>query len=103
MLKSIARKVGSGEKKFNVTINFEGVADEQIQQDAMSFYVWKIQRTIREASDEDKAKMFEDGITLHATEVGKPVVSTEQIVAKMTIDQAEKAIALLTAKLAARK
>ncbi len=99
MLNSIKRTVGSGSKKYDVTIGFEGMDDEQVQADAMSFYVWKIQRTLRDASDEERVDYLADGIHLHATEVGKPVVSTDKMVNQMSDEQAAKAFELLKAKL----
>ncbi len=99
MLDSIKRTVGSGGEKFDLEVSFNGMSDEQIQADAMSFYVWKVQRTIREASDEDRAEMLKDGINLHATEVGKPVVSTTQMVDKMSDAQALEALEQLKTRL----
>ena len=99
MLDSIKRQVGSGGEKYDLEVSFGGMNDEQIQADAMSFYVWKVQRTIRDASDEDRAEMLDKGINLHATEVGKPVVSTTQMVDKMSDAQALEALEQLKARL----
>lgn len=99
MLDSIKRTVGSGGDKYDVEISFKGMNEEQIQQDAMSFYTWKVQRTIRDASDEDRADMLDKGINLHATEVGKPVVSTSQMLDKMSDAQALEALEQLKARL----
>ena len=62
MLDSIKRQVGSGGEKYDLEISFKGMNDDSIQGDAMSFYVWKVQRTIRDASDEDRAEMLENGL-----------------------------------------
>ena len=102
MLKSIKRTIGSGGVKYDVTIGFEGMNAEQIQQDATSYYVWKLQRQIRDASDAQREAWASAGITIHATEVGKSVVTTEELVGKMTDEQAEKAYKLLEAKLKAK-
>ena len=67
--------------------------------DAMSFYVWKLQRQIREATETQRNRWATDGITMHASEVGKAIVTTEEIVDKMSAKEAEKAIELLKAKL----
>lgn len=99
MKKAITRKIGSGGEKFDCTITFDGMEIEAIQEDAMSFYVWKVQRTIRDADEDAKADMLENGIHLHATAVGKPVVSTEKMVDSMSDEQAEKALEKLKARL----
>ncbi len=103
MLNSIKRTVGSGKGddkvKYDLTIGFDDMDVEQIQADAVSFYVWKVQRTIRDASDEERQDMLDNGIHLHATEVGKPVVSTDKMVNQMSNEQATKAFELLKAKL----
>ncbi len=99
MKNTITRTVGSGEKKYDVTVGFDGLDVDQIQADAMSFYVWKIQRTIRDADENARADMLENGIHIHASDVGKPVVSTEKLVAQMSDEQAEKALAELMARL----
>ena len=67
MLDSISRTIGSGDVKYDLTIGFSGMDIEQIQADAVSFYAWKVQRTIREGSDADRADYAENGINLHAT------------------------------------
>ena len=95
----IKRTVGSGGNQYDVIVAFNGMAVEDIQKDAMSFYVWKIQRQIREASDDQKAIYKKNGITLHASEVGKPVVDTGELVEKMTDAQALEAFELLKSKL----
>lgn len=99
MLQSIKRTVGSGGVDYDVTINFDGMNEEQVQQDAVSFYVWKLQRQMREAGDAQKETWKREGIVVHAQEVGKKILSTEEIVDKMTTDQAEKAYERLKAKL----
>ena len=99
MLDSIKRQVGSGGDKYDLEVSFKGMNEEQVQQDAMSFYVWKVQRTIRDADDDAKVDMLENGITLHATEVGKPVVSTSQMVDKMSDGQALEALEQLKTRL----
>ena len=80
MLKSIRRTIGSGGVKYDVTIGFDGMNDEQIQQDATSFYVWKLQRQIRDAGESQRETWARDGIAIHATEVGKTVMSRESSV-----------------------
>jgi hypothetical protein len=99
MLKSIKRTIGSGGVKFNVTLNFEGVGIEQIQQDAANYYVWKLQRVIRDADEKSRSKFLSEGINIHVNEVGKTIVTTEQLVSKMSDDQALQAYELLKAKL----
>ncbi len=99
MKNTMTRTVGSGGEKYDVTVGFDGLEPEQIQADAMSFYVWKIQRTIRDADESARTDMLENGIHIHASDVGKPVVSTEKLVAQMSDEQAEKALAELKARL----
>lgn len=99
MKKAISRTIGSGGDKYDLTIGFEGMEVEQVQADAMSFYVWKVQRTLRDADEAEKMDMLENGIHLHAADVGKPVVSTEKMVTQMSRDQAEKALEMLKARL----
>ena len=99
MKDTIVRTIGSGGKKYDLEVSFLGMDIEDVQADAMSFYVWKVQRTIRDASDSERADMLENGIQLHARDVGKPVVSTEKLVEGMSEDQALKALELLKQKL----
>ncbi len=99
MKKSISRTIGSGGEKYDLTVGFEGMEVEQVQEDAMSFYVWKVQRTLRDAGDDEKAEMMENGIHLHAGDVGKPVISTEKMVNQMSDEQAAKALEQLKERL----
>lgn len=99
MLQSIKRTVGSGGIDYDVTINFDGMNDEQVQQDATSYYVWKLQRRLRAAEDVQKEEWLKNGIVVHARDAGKKILSTEEIVGKMTKEQAEKAFEMLQAKL----
>ena len=103
MLDKISRAIGSGKGDdkvtYDLTVGFDGMEVEQVQADAMSFYVWKVQRTIREASDEERAEMLENGIHLHASAVGKPVISTEKLVNNLSDEQAEKALEKLMKRL----
>ena len=95
----ISRTIGSGGVKYDCNVSFTGMEIEAIQEDAMSFYVWKVQRTLRDMSDAQREDALENGINIHANDVGKPVVSTEKLVNQMSDEQALKAIELLKAKL----
>lgn len=99
MLRSIKRTISSGGVKYDVTIGFEGVDDEQIQADAASYYVWKLQRAIRDADEKTREELKTKGIHVNATDVGKAIISTEKLVSKLSDEQALKAYELLKAKL----
>ena len=99
MLKSIKRTIGSGGEKYDATIGFDGMTIEQIQQDAMSFYVWRLQRQIREADEATRTEFALNGIEVHAKDVGKTIVSTSELVDKMSDEQAMQAFELLKEKL----
>lgn len=85
-------------RSYNVTVLCTGMTPEQAQEDAFHYYVWKLQRVIRDASDVEKDRMSREGITVHYTEVGKKVETAEEQVGKMSDDQARKAYELLQAK-----
>lgn len=95
MLQSINRTITSGGVKYDVTVAFSGMNVEQIQQDAMSFYVWKVQRVVRDADEKQRETWAKDGISIHATEAGKNVLTTEQLVNKLTPEQKEMVFAML--------
>ena len=97
----IKRTIKSGEPKvsYDVTVTCNGMTPEQAQTDAMNYYVWKLQRVIRDASDAEKAKWAKDGIVVHYTEVGKKVETVTTTVGKLSDQQAREAYELLKAKL----
>ncbi len=94
----ITRIFASGGIQYSATVTFNDMDIKDIQGDAMSFYVWKFQRQVRDASPELKTKYAADGITMHASEVGKPVVDTASLIAKMSDDQATEAFEALRAR-----
>jgi len=98
-------KSGKDEDKrsYNVTVLCNGMTAEQAQDDAFHYYVWKVQRVIRDASETEKAKWAKDGLTLHYTEVGKKVESVETKVASLSDEQAKQAYEMLKAKFAKGK
>ena len=95
MLQKLERTVKSGGTKYDVVVTFDRLTVEQVQNDAMSYYVWKIQRQIRDADETQRKKMAHDGIHVHATEAGKPYVSPQQMVAKMSPEQKKELLELL--------
>ena len=99
MLDKIMRVIKSGGLSFNATVTMGGMTVEQAQQDAMSFYVWKLQRVIREATPAEQTKWAKDGIVVHYTEVGKKVATVTTTVEKLSDQQAREAYELLKAKL----
>ena len=107
MKDKLVRQIGSGKgedkTKYNVTVLCSGMTPEQAQDDAMHYYVWKIQRVIRDASPTERAKWSKDGLTLHFTEVGKKVETVEATVDKMSDEAARKAYELLKAKFGGKK
>lgn len=96
----IARVFASAGVQYSATITFTNIDIEAVKGDAVSFYVWKLQRQVREASVDQRAKWAKDGITLHYSEVGKPVVDTGELMEKMSDEQAAEAFELLKARLA---
>lgn len=90
---------GNDKTEYNLTVTCNGMTPEQAQDDAMHYYVWKVQRVIRDATPAQRADWAKNGITLHFTEVGKKVETVEATVDKMSDDQALKAYELLKAKL----
>ena len=85
-------------RSYNVTVVCSGMTAEQAQDDAFHYYVWKLQRVIRDATDAQRDKWSKDGITLHYSEVGKVVKTVEQTVESMSDEQARKAYDMLKAK-----
>ena len=57
-------KSGKDEDKrtYNVTVLCTGMTPEQAQEDAMHYYVWKLQRVIRDASEQEKVKWEKTGL-----------------------------------------
>ena len=96
----IKRTIKSGEPKvaYDVTVTCNGMTPEQAQADAMNYYVWKLQRVIRDATDVERAKWAKDGIVVHYTEVGKKVESVTTTVEKLSNEQAREAYAILKAQ-----
>jgi len=101
MKDSLNKTISSGDVNYDLTISFVGLTDEQVQAYAFSFLAWKVQRVIRDASEDERAKWAADGINLHATEVGKPIITTEQMIAKMSPEQKQAALEQLQAELEA--
>jgi hypothetical protein len=93
-------KSGKDEDKreYKVKVLCNGMTPEQAQEDAFHYYVWKIQRVIRDASEVQKAAWAKGGITVHYTEVGKKVEDPETTVGKMSDDQARVALEALMAR-----
>ena len=87
-------------RSYNVTVLCSGMTPEQAQDDAFHYYVWKLQRVIRDADDKQREEWSKKGLTLHYSEVGKVVKSVEQTVEAMSDEQAVKAYDLLRAKFA---
>ena len=100
LTKEITSGKGEDKTKYNVVVLCNGMTPEQAQEDAFHYYVWKLQRVIRDATPSERDKMSRDGITVHYTEVGKKVESPEAMVDKMSDDAALKAYELLKAKFA---
>jgi len=98
-MEKLSKVVKSGGRSFNVTVLLSGQTLAAAQEDAMKYYVWKLQRVLREASAADLGKWEKDGITVHYSEVGKKVESPEETVGKMSDEQARAAFELLKAKL----
>ena len=85
-------------RSYNVTVLCNGMTAEQAQEDAFHYYVWKLQRVIRDASEDEKAHMAKDGITVHFSEVGKKVEDVATTMSKMSDDQARAAYEMLQVK-----
>jgi hypothetical protein len=85
-------------RSYNLTVTCTDMTPEQAQEDAFHYYVWKVQRVIRDADEASRAKWAKDGLTLHFSEVGKAVKTVEQTVESMSDEQARKAYDMLKAK-----
>jgi len=103
MLDKLVKVIKSGGRSYDVTVTCNGMTPEQAQADAMNYYVWKLQRVIRDASDAQQAAWAKDGIIVHFIEVGKKVETVEQTVDKMSDDQAQAAYEMLKARLNAKE
>ena len=99
MKDKLTKTIKSGDVKYDVTIVCTGMTPEQAQADAMNYYVWKLQRVIRDASDAQRAEWAKKGITVHYTEVGKKVETVQETVEKMSDAQAAEAYEQLKARL----
>lgn len=99
MLDKIKRVIASGKVKYDVTVTCNGMTPEQAQTDAMNYYVWKLQRVIRDASETEQKTWAEKGIVVHYSEVGKKVESVETTVDKFSEEQAMAAYELIKARL----
>jgi hypothetical protein len=100
LMKVIKSGKDADKRSYNLTITCNGMTPEQAQEDAFHYYVWKVQRVVRDATPAQQAVWAKDGLTLHFTEVGKTVKSVEQTVESMSDDQARKAYDMLKAKFA---
>jgi hypothetical protein len=98
LVKVIHSGKDADKRSYNVTVVCTGMTVEQAQEDAFHYYVWKLQRVIRDADEKQKDEWSKNGLTVHYTEVGKTVKSVEQTVESMSDDQARKAYELLRAK-----
>ena len=101
--KAISRTISSGQVQYDLTITFSNIDLEQVKNDAVSFYAWKVQRQIREASDSVKKRWKDEGITLHFSEVGKPVMDVDKAIDNMSDEQAEAAYKRLQARMKTKK
>ena len=95
----IKRTIKSGGVAYDVSVTCNGMTPEQAQSDAMNYYVWKLQRVLRDATDVERAKWAKNGIVVHYTEVGKKVETVETTVEKLSDAQAREAYELLKTKL----
>lgn len=102
MKNELSKVIRSGKdedkRSYSVKVLCTGMTPEQAQEDAFHYYVWKIQRVIRDATDAQKEKWAKDGLTLHYTEVGKKVETVETTVSKLSDDQARQAWEMLQAR-----
>lgn len=93
------KQITSGDVKYDVDIRMKDLTLEQAKSDAFKYYIWKVQRVIRDASDTEREAWAENGLNMHWSEVGKKVETTEQLVGKMSDDQAKEAFEMLRKKL----
>lgn len=95
--------VKSGDVKYNIKIRMEDLTLEQAKADAFKYYIWKLQRVIRDADESQRLEWQKNGINLHWSEVGKKIESAEEIVDKMTDEMAREAMKRLQARLNKKK
>jgi hypothetical protein len=99
MRDKLTKVIKSGGAEYDVTVTCNGMTPEQAQEDALNYYIWKLQRVLRAATDKQRAEWAANGIVVHYTEVGKRIESVEQTVDKLSDEQARAAFELLKAKL----